>query len=275
MVPINIDRNVSIRDYDKVPADKLLVTSVFRTIQGEGPYAGEPALFIRLAGCNLGAKLDCAWCDTRFAIDEGHQLSLEQLRDEILEQRERLDAPIRLVVFTGGEPLLQKDKVFALERMVNTGDPRPRSIPFQFETNGLLMDADDHDAARIPRVCYVVSPKIPHKRTTYPSLNPLWVGYAPELEVYLKFVVSADPASPYHRLPSDISRAVARRVLVYVSGMTVYRRPLRTGEVANLWDDTLIDREATARNYAHAAATVLSQPGLTLSYQTHLLGAIE
>jgi 7-carboxy-7-deazaguanine synthase len=274
MVPINIDRNVSIRDYDKVPADKLLVTSVFRTIQGEGPYAGEPALFIRLAGCNLGAKLDCAWCDTRFAIDEGHQISLEQLREEIMVQFWRVEAPIRLVVFTGGEPLLQKDKVFALERMVNADDPKRRSIPFQFETNGLLMDADDH-VGHNPRVCYVVSPKIPHKRTTYPSLNPLWVGTRLELEVYLKFVVSADPASPYHRLPNDIGRAVARGVLVYVSGMTVYRRPLRTGEVANLWDDTLIDREATARNYAHAAATVLSQPGLILSYQTHLLGAIE
>lgn len=273
MIPINVDRNVSIRDYDAVPAGALLVTSVFRTIQGEGPYSGVPALFIRLAGCNLGAKLDCPWCDTRFNISDAATTPLLMLRDTILAQCSG-PAPIRVVVITGGEPLLQKEKVFELERMVNRSAHGGRfQVDFQFETNGMFIDVADHHTVRFPHVSYVVSPKIGHKRDTYAPLRDVWVSE--ELVISLKYVVSADPASPYHKLPADIDRAVAAGVPVYVSGMTAYRRPTRPGEVANLWDDSLIDREATARNYAHAARTVLAGTGLTLSYQTHLLGAIE
>ena len=41
---------------------ELWVQEVFYTLQGEGPFSGQPALFIRLAGCNLR----CFWCDTEF-----------------------------------------------------------------------------------------------------------------------------------------------------------------------------------------------------------------
>jgi organic radical activating enzyme len=52
------------------PADSLFVTSMFFTLQGEGPYSGMPALFIRLAKCNL----DCSFCDTFF--DDGDWMFL-------------------------------------------------------------------------------------------------------------------------------------------------------------------------------------------------------
>lgn len=77
---------------------RLLVHSLFRTIQGEGPNAGQPAIFIRLAGCNLR----CFWCDTDFA--NGETIPMEELAREVSLLAG--DA-ITLVVITGGEPLLQ------------------------------------------------------------------------------------------------------------------------------------------------------------------------
>ena len=80
MIPINVDRNVSVRDYDDYDAAGLLrMTSLFYTFQGEGPFAGFPAVFVRLAGCNIGAKQDCKWCDTAFDFDKAAPITGESL----------------------------------------------------------------------------------------------------------------------------------------------------------------------------------------------------
>lgn len=93
----------------------LIVHALFPTLQGEGSRTGQPAIFVRLAGCNLWsghAELrakgagDCAgWCDTDFVGGErleGHDLAQRVIA---LAKAEGMAAP--LVVFTGGEPLLQ------------------------------------------------------------------------------------------------------------------------------------------------------------------------
>jgi 7-carboxy-7-deazaguanine synthase len=85
----------------------LRVNEVFRSIQGESTRAGWPCAFVRLTGCNLR----CAYCDTRYAYDEGEDLAIE----DILARVGALGC--RLVEVTGGEPLLQAgtpDLVLAL-----------------------------------------------------------------------------------------------------------------------------------------------------------------
>jgi 7-carboxy-7-deazaguanine synthase len=71
--------------------------SPFYTVQGEGPYAGHPATFIRLHGCNLR----CTFCDTQFSDPKDPLMDIQTLTAHCVNNR------ARLVVITGGEPLRQ------------------------------------------------------------------------------------------------------------------------------------------------------------------------
>ncbi|WP_341763382.1 7-carboxy-7-deazaguanine synthase QueE [Candidatus Tisiphia endosymbiont of Melanophora roralis] len=99
----------------------LEIKSIFKTIQGEGPFIGMPAVFIRLGGCNLA----CNFCDTDF--EDFNMLTI----NNIIEEVEKLAINIKLVVITGGEPFRQPIellcyKLVDLDYMV------------QIETNGTL-----------------------------------------------------------------------------------------------------------------------------------------
>ncbi|RZL53395.1 MAG: 7-carboxy-7-deazaguanine synthase [Variovorax sp.] len=96
------------------------VKEIFYTLQGEGGQAGTPAVFCRFAGCNLwsGRESDresavCRFCDTDFVGTDGTLggkfATADLLADTVLAQWPGSDAEHRLVVLTGGEPLLQVD----------------------------------------------------------------------------------------------------------------------------------------------------------------------
>lgn len=96
------------------------VKEIFYTLQGEGGQAGTPAVFCRFAGCNLwsGREEDratavCRFCDTDFVGTDGTLggkfATADALADQIAAQWPAHDAGHRLVVLTGGEPLLQVD----------------------------------------------------------------------------------------------------------------------------------------------------------------------
>lgn len=76
---------------------KIKISEIYFSIQGESSCAGLPCIFVRTAGCNL----DCSYCDTAYAREEGRETTV----DEILEKVESF--PGRLVQITGGEPLIQ------------------------------------------------------------------------------------------------------------------------------------------------------------------------
>lgn len=79
------------------PPATLVVTEIFRSLQGESSFAGLPCTFVRLTGC----ALRCVWCDSAYAFSGGTTRTLE----DVLAEVARLRAP--LVEITGGEPLEQ------------------------------------------------------------------------------------------------------------------------------------------------------------------------
>ena len=100
----------------------LKVCEIFKSIQGESTRAGLPCVFVRLSGCNLG----CGYCDTVYARDEGREMSVEDVGEEVA----RHGCP--LVEITGGEPLLQPECADLAEGLLRRG------MTVLVETNGTL-----------------------------------------------------------------------------------------------------------------------------------------
>ncbi|QNI33228.1 radical SAM protein [Alloacidobacterium dinghuense] len=91
----------------------MYLIEIYKSVQGESSFAGRPCIFVRLAGCNLR----CSWCDSEYTFKGGYKLS----EDEIVAEVEKL-APVKLIEFTGGEPLLQERELVPLmERLLASG----------------------------------------------------------------------------------------------------------------------------------------------------------
>lgn len=103
----------------------MYLIEIYKSVQGESSFAGLPCIFVRLAGCNLR----CAWCDSEYTFTGGTKMS----EDEVVAEIEKL-APVKLVEFTGGEPLLQERELIPMmerllaagyELMIETSGERP------------------------------------------------------------------------------------------------------------------------------------------------------
>jgi organic radical activating enzyme len=178
--------------------DWLLVSETFVTIQGEGPSTGERALFIRLGGCNQ----HCKWCDTGYtwAYDERHAAMhesgiqydpQEELRRVTLFEMVKvvLDADCRLVVITGGEPMLQSGVLASLISAIN-GYPHI-TIRWEIETAGTV---SPFHLEVFDNVSFNVSPKLEHSGNELELRRniPILLRFSTLPRVVFKFVL--DPA---------------------------------------------------------------------------------
>jgi len=98
----------------------LVVCETFASLMGESTRAGVPAYFIRLTGCNLR----CRYCDTTYAYEGGSAMTVGALAAQARSQ------PHRLVLVTGGEPLLQAETPALLTALLDAG------FTVCLETNG-------------------------------------------------------------------------------------------------------------------------------------------
>jgi len=99
----------------------MIVSEIFRSLQGEGKSQGRPCTFIRLTGCNLR----CAWCDTSYAHQGGEEMSITEVLDRVWLQNGKQ------ICITGGEPLLQHEAVLELLKKFSL-----HGYTVEIETNG-------------------------------------------------------------------------------------------------------------------------------------------
>ena len=121
----------------------LRVVRIWKTIQGEGPFAGMPAIFVRLEGCNL----QCPFCDTDYT---SHHLLMTPV--DVWKGVKELAPPGSLVVLTGGEPFRQN--LIPLINLLNGF-----GYIIQIETNGTLFYPNQEDVWWRSMVTLVGSPK--------------------------------------------------------------------------------------------------------------------
>lgn len=169
------------------PDGDLEVHSVFYTIQGEGPFAGQPCVFVRLAGCNL----KCPKCDTDYTSKREAMKVLDLVAEIERTRRNR----VAFVVITGGEPFRQNITPLT-KKLLQMG------YRVQIETNGTLT-LKDFPYYNVAVVC---SPKAGKLTAAYEA--------KPSLLYALKYVMSHDDefedGLPTHALEHPASPVVAR-----------------------------------------------------------------
>lgn len=277
--------------FKDAPAKSLFVTSMFFTLQGEGPYAGMPALFIRLTKCNLA----CSFCDTFF--DDGEWMTFDEIRKKayytIVEYWKNQGKSIPewalpkgdvgpvfpdvVLVVTGGEPLLQKNLMDFLIEIKDTFGK------MQIESNGTVtQDVPEH-------VTLVCSPKCSEKNgvaTKYLAPTKLIL----ERANCLKFVMSADQGSPYNTVPAWAHEWKQTKLgnEIYCSPMNIYNtfpqkiKLLRAekgtitmaerstvDEIISFWEPGLLNLQENQSNHEYTAKYCLEN-GFRLNLQQHL-----
>lgn len=149
-------------------AQRLRITEIFHSLQGEADAIGWRTVFVRLTGC----PLRCVWCDTTYSFHGGEWRDIDAILAEVASYG------ARHVCVTGGEPLSQKRCLILLERLCDAG------YEVSLETSGAL-DVSQVDA----RVRKVLDLKAPDSGE---SARNLWSNLEHlKVEDQVKFVLAS------------------------------------------------------------------------------------
>jgi 7-carboxy-7-deazaguanine synthase len=178
----------------------LDVHSIFFTIQGEGPFTGHPAVFVRLAGCNL----QCMNCDTDYTSGR-HCMTVNAITDEVVKHR------ATLVVISGGEPFRQN--ISLLVRQLGV-----MGYTVQIETNGTVCPPWIEDT----QAHIVICPK-----TT--SIAIKW-SRLPEKRVSFKYVMNANNVG-HDGLPTSVLGIPITPFRSWCKDSRIYIQPEDVGDL--------------------------------------------
>lgn len=200
------------------------IVKVFGTIQGEGGLAGTPAAFVRFGGCNMWSGIEAnrerdaerneaecpKWCDTDFQARE--RVTAAEIANRI-----RALGPRRLIVLTGGEPMLQVD-----DELLDALAPLYTRV--QIETNGTTEPLFQYHGF----VYVTLSPKVHRSRIRLlqaDELKLVWPAYEPEdwasFQAHHRFLQAQ--ADPDGRSPD-----IEAKLVEYVQAHPEWRLSLQT-----------------------------------------------
>ena len=175
------------------------ILEIFRSIQGEGPYAGTAQVFVRFFECNM----HCVWCDTPASIGDTTRNYKEMTTEDLFAQVQGLYDGCHSVSITGGEPLLQKDflKTFLPQL-------RQAGMKVYLETNGTL----PQELAEVIEDVDVIAMDIKLPSSTgekaYWHEHEEFVRIALKKEVFIKTVISKDTNDDDVRLAVDLVKRI-------------------------------------------------------------------
>ena len=208
----------------------------FHSVQGEGIFAGVPAVFIRLAGCNL----QCPFCDETYA----DRRTLMNPHEVLASVNDHASPSTKLVVISGGEPLRQNlEEVVALLQLDD--------YHVQIETNGTLSNPE-----YVMSSCTVICS---------PKTGKLNKRLAPHVDAF-KYVVHADSVDKEDGLPI--------KALDHSNGSRVARPPESFEGTVFVQPIDVHDDAENARHTQAAIDSCLNY-GHTLCLQTHKLVGLE
>ncbi len=213
--------------YDR--PDTMRINEIFYSLQGEGFLAGAPSVFIRLAGC----PLRCRWCDTKYAWDRtaGAHYSIAKIEQTIQQW------PSKLVVITGGEPMVNPD----LPELAHALKASGKHITI--ETAGIAFIPD------LPCDLMSISPKLSNSTPADPELaaihedSRLDIAVLRELidnyKYQLKFVVDSETDMPeIQQTIEDIGNIDTTKVMLMPQAATRDELVAKSPMVAQLCKKT-------------------------------------
>jgi organic radical activating enzyme len=157
------------------------ILEIFRSIQGEGKYAGCPQVFVRFFECNM----HCVWCDTPASMGGGKRAYKELSLKDALRQVDALYDNAHCVSITGGEPLLQKDFLKSFCHALHWGGKK-----IYLDTNGTL----PHALAEIIKDIDIIAMDIKLPSSTrekaFWAQHKEFLKVARSKEVFVKAVIS-------------------------------------------------------------------------------------
>lgn len=199
----------------------MKINEIFYSLQGEGHYAGTPAVFIRLSGCNL----NCPFCDTEWRTGE------EMTDNEIVQRVKKIGGKCRKVVLTGGEPTMQDvHHLIALLHQNNYW--------IAMETNGSFRDANDFKVDFItlsPKDAFCARGKLKTTRATEVKV----VMNDTITEEYINFIYNNTQAMFYYIQPCDMydteqNEILVKRAIDFVKKHPDWRLSLQTQKILKI-----------------------------------------
>ncbi len=184
-------------DEAKQPLERLKLTEIFLSLQGEARSAGLPTVFVRLTGC----PLRCQYCDTAYAFHGGHWFDIDDIVQRVLAYG------VPNVCVTGGEPLAQKRCVRLLDKLLDAG------LEVSLETSGAI------DIAPVDRrVSRIVDIKTPGSAEQHQNLWSNLEQLTPHDQ--LKFVICSQSDYDWAKLQLNERRLPDRCEVLFSPSYT-------------------------------------------------------